>query len=536
MKFGRIALDEARGAILAHATGAGETRLRKSHRLTGADIDALRSAGLASVIAAVLEDGDVVEDEAARRLAASLRCTGIEIRPPATGRVNFHAAAAGLFSVDRTLVDAINRIDPALTLATVTDQATVSAGQMVATVKIIPFAVREPVLAAAERVAAHRPAFDLHAFAGRRVALIQTTLPTLKAGVLDKTARVTGARLQRSGSSIVDEERVPHDETLLAQAIRRSVERADMAIIFGASAMCDPGDVVPAAIRAAGGDVIAAGMPVDPGNLLVLGRLDGKPVLGAPGCARSPKENGFDWVLDRLMAGRQVTADDVAGMGVGGLLMEIATRPAPREQPPAPAPLAVHAVLLAAGRSSRMGGPNKLLALFEGKPLVRRMAEVALASSARGLTVVCGHQADRVRIALEGLEVTVADNPAHGSGLSSSLRAGIAAVPAASAGALVMLGDMPGIAPADLDRMVDAFVAARGEAIVRATHDGKRGNPVILPRSVFAEVARIEGDTGARHVVEAGLADIVDVELGPAASLDVDTQAALTGAGGVIQD
>ncbi|TIO38818.1 MAG: 4-diphosphocytidyl-2C-methyl-D-erythritol kinase, partial [Mesorhizobium sp.] len=97
----------------------------------------------------------------------------------------------------------------------------------------------------------------------------------------------------------------------------------DMVVIFGASALADFADVIPAAIEKAGGKVIRAGMPVDPGNLLVLGTLDGKRVIGAPGCARSPKENGFDWVLDRLIAGLDVTAGDIAGMGVGGLLMEI---------------------------------------------------------------------------------------------------------------------------------------------------------------------------------------------------------------------
>ncbi len=110
-----------------------------------------------------------------------------------------------------------------------------------------------------------------------------------------------------------------------------------MVIVFGASALCDFDDVIPAAIRAAGGEVLRAGMPVDPGNLLVLGRLGETPVIGAPGCARSPKENGFDWVLDRLIAGLDVTSDDIAGMGVGGLLMEIPTRPQPREMPPPPA-------------------------------------------------------------------------------------------------------------------------------------------------------------------------------------------------------
>ncbi|TGV78368.1 4-diphosphocytidyl-2C-methyl-D-erythritol kinase, partial [Mesorhizobium sp. M00.F.Ca.ET.149.01.1.1] len=274
------------------------------------------------------------------------------------------------------------------------------------------------------------------------------------------------------------------------------------------------------------------------GNLLVLGTLDGKRVVGAPGCARSPKENGFDWVLDRLIAGLDVTAGDIAGMGVGGLLMEIPTRPQPREPAPQPARSAakVDIVLLAAGRSSRMGGPNKLLALFDGEPLVRRTAARALGSKAASTIVVTGHQRERVRSALAGLEVKLADNPDFADGLASSLKAGIAKVAPDAAGAMIVLGDMPGVSSKDLDSLIDAFRRSGGHAVVRASHQGKRGNPVLLPRSLFAAVAQLEGDTGARHLVEAEGLDVIDVEIGQGASIDVDTREAVEGAGGVLQD
>ncbi len=285
-------------------------------------------------------------------------------------------------------------------------------------------------------------------------------------------------------------------------------------VIFGASAVSDFDDVIPAAIRQAGGSVTRTGMPVDPGNLLVLGQLGGKPVIGAPGCARSPKENGFDWVLDRTLAGIEVTDRDIAGMGVGGLLMEIASRPQPREAAERQSDPKVFAVVLAAGRSSRMGGPNKLLADFDGKPLVRRMAERVLASAADGQVVVTGHQAARVRDAVEGLSVQSVHNPGFASGLASSLKVGIGSLPEDAAGAMIVLGDMPGVTSADFDVLISAFRKAGGRAIVRATHNGKRGNPVILPRSLFGAVAALEGDTGARHLIEGGNAEVVDVELG----------------------
>ena len=277
-------------------------------------------------------------------------------------------------------------------------------------------------------------------------------------------------------------------------------------------------------------------MPVDPGNLLVLGDIGGTPVIGAPGCARSPKVNGFDWVLDRILAGLTVSAADIAGMGVGGLLMEIPTRPQPREGRTPSRRIEVAAVLLAAGRSSRMGPQNKLLADFEGVPLVRRVAQRLAESRASATVAVVGHQAERVRDALSGLALSAVDNPRYADGLSTSLKAGVMALPVAADGAMIVLGDMPDISTTDLDALIAAFAKAGGRAVVRATHGGKRGNPVILPRALFADVEKLEGDTGARHIVEASDTEVIDVEIGEAASVDVDTPDAMHEAGGVLVD
>ncbi|WP_224543871.1 NTP transferase domain-containing protein [Mesorhizobium sp. CA16] len=538
MKFGPVPIDEAEGAVLAHAITAGEKRFRKAHRLSRDDIAALKAAGVAEVVAAVLAADDLGEDAAAAKIAAAMRHRNIEVKPAATGRVNLHAEASGVFTVDAAMIDAINAVDPAITIATLAQHAPVEKGQMVATVKIIPFAVAASLVASVVRICAGREIFAVNAYRPITVGVIQTMLPGVKPSVLDKTLRVTEARLARFGGRLTAERRTPHDVAPVAAAATQLARDNDMVVIFGASAMSDFADVVPAAIERAGGTVIRAGMPVDPGNLLVLGTLDGKRIVGAPGCARSPKENGFDWVLDRLVAGLEVTAGDIAGMGVGGLLMEIPTRPQPREPAPQPARSAmkVDIVLLAAGRSSRMGGPNKLLALFDGEPLVRRTAGRALASKAAATVVVTGHQRERVRSALGGLGVTFVDNPDFADGLASSLKAGIAKVAPDAAGAMIVLGDMPGVSSKDLDSLIDAFRRAGGRSVVRASHQGKRGNPVLLPRSLFAAVAQLEGDTGARHLVEAEGLDVIDVEIGQGASIDVDTREALEGAGGVLQD
>lgn len=536
MKFGPVRVEDAEGAMLAHATTAGDRRFRKAHRLTAEDITFLKSAGIREVVAAVLSADDLDENAAAATIAGGMRFQGIEAKPASTGRVNLHASEAGVFTVDRAMVDRLNAIDPAITLATVAELKPVEKGDMVATVKIIPFAVAGGLVEKAVAILAASEIFAVHPYKPMRLGLIQTVLPGLKDSILAKTARVMANRLARSGGTVGDELRTPHEAAPLAAAIETLAARSDMVVIFGASALCDFDDVIPAAIRQTGGEVLRSGMPVDPGNLMVLGRLGQTPVIGAPGCARSPKENGFDWVLDRLIAGLDVTANDIAGMGVGGLLMEIPTRPQPRELPPPSVATKVHAVVLAAGRSSRMGGPNKLMAHFSGKPLIRRTVERVLASKASGAVVVTGHQAARIRGALDGLDIGVAHNRDFASGLSSSLKTGVAAVPDDAAGVLIILGDMPAVSSGDLDRLISAFRKTGGQAVARATHDGKRGNPVILPRALFGAMAQLEGDTGARHLVEAGLMPVVDVEIGEGAGIDVDTRDALESAGGVLQD
>lgn len=536
MRFGAIKLEEAEGGILAHSLSVGERRFRKAHRLTAEDVAYLAASGVSEVTAALLDKNDLDEDAAAARIAAALRVEHIETRPPGTGRTNLHATESGVFVVDRNVINAINRIDPAITIATLEPYASVQIGRMVATVKIIPFAVAEHLVAQVENVCRGRMAFSVKPFRPRKVGIVQTLLPTLKPSVLDKTGSITEARLARSASTIIGEIRTPHNEQAVAEAIRKHVEASDMVIVFGASAVCDDEDVIPAAIRLAGGEVLRVGMPVDPGNLLVMGNIDGKPVIGAPGCARSPKLNGFDWVLDRMIADIDVSTDTVATMGVGGLLMEIPTRPQLRENSTRKqsATVNVWAIMLAAGQSSRMGTGNKLLSTFDGEKLVSRTAARILASKAAGSIAVLGHQADEVSAALAGLDMQQIRNPDFGRGLSSSLKTGIQALPPSASAVLVTLADMPEVTTADLDKLIEAFKAAEGKSIVRATHAGKRGNPVILPRALFGEVYGLEGDTGARQIVEAAPLEVIDIEIGQAASLDVDTPAALAAAGGVL--
>jgi molybdenum cofactor cytidylyltransferase len=249
---------------------------------------------------------------------------GLRASDAATGRVNLYATARGVLRVAAQAVNAVNRIDPAITLATLQPFALVEAGAMVATIKIIPYAVSHAQLVKAEGQGAG--ALSLAPVALSSASLIET-LAGKPLG--DKGQQAVAQRLDALGVALLPPAKVPHDETALARALTEA--KGALILILTASATSDSHDVAPAALRRAGGRVHHYGMPVDPGNLLFIGDLAGRPVIGLPGCARSPALNGADWVLRRVVCGVPVTGDDIMGMGVGGLLKEIPTRPRPRE-------------------------------------------------------------------------------------------------------------------------------------------------------------------------------------------------------------
>lgn len=331
MKFGQVTVEEAIGALAAHSVRAGEMVVKKGTLVTADIAMRLKQAGVETLIAARFEPGDIAEDEAASRLAHALAGDNVAVEAPFTGRSNLYAQTSGVLVIDVEAINGLNAVDEAMTAATLPAYRPVVAGEMVGTVKIIPYAIPEMLLQKGiDR--AGKGALRVAPYTRHSVGIVSTVLPGLKPSVIDKTLAVLGRRLEPSGARIVQDRRVPHETAALAQELAiQAGGDADIIVIFGASAIADRRDVIPSAMEMAGGRVEHFGMPVDPGNLLLIGSIAGKPVIGAPGCARSPKENGFDWILHRLLADVPVTRTDIMALGVGGLLMEIVSRPQPRK-------------------------------------------------------------------------------------------------------------------------------------------------------------------------------------------------------------
>ena len=527
MKFATLATEDALGAVLAHSVRLPGLVVAKGQRLDEKRVAQLLAAGVAQLAVALIESGDVDENAAAQRVSANLAGDGVVAREAHTGRVNLCATQRGLLLFDPQMIHALNRIDEAITIASLPLRDIVEAGEVVATIKVNPFAVKEAVVTAWEATA--KASLRIAPFQPHRASLIQTVAPGLKPSVLDKTVRATKTRLDALGGALVAEARVPHDEGALAREIgKRLLAGDDLVLICGACSIADRRDVIPAAIEAAGGEVEHFGMPVDPGNLLLLGAFGKVPVIGMPGCARTSQLNGFDHVLRLALAGLPVGSVEIMAMGVGGLLRDAPWRPAERVATKSAAPR-IAAIVLAAGQSRRMGR-NKLLLTLDGKPVLRHVVDTIRASRISSITMVLGHQAEETRAMFGGADMRFVFNEDYREGLSTSLKAGVAALPGDIDGAMVFLGDMPDVDADLVNRMIAAFDPGNMRGIVVPQREGRRGHPVLWGRGFFPALQKkISGDAGARHLLGQYAEWTAEVEVGhDGIFTDIDTPEAFS--------
>lgn len=563
MWFGELSTSDADGCILAHSVKLGSKRIAKGTCLDQTLITALLNEGHTTVVVARIAPDDAGENTAALAVAQAISGGGVQVDKAHTGRVNLYASVDGLLCFDRQAIVALNSIDESLTFATLAENTMVLKGRMVATSKIITYAVEAGLVQQAVSIAQARP-MRIAPIRPQTAVLIQTRLPTIKESTLDKSLRVTRERLQARYATLKSEFRCEHTvESLMTELRRPEVSAADWILIAGASAISDRNDVIPAAIVGSGGAVQRYGIPVDPGNLLLLGELGGSTVLGLPGCARSPKYNGLDQILDRMACDVAVTADWLNSLSVGGLLDEDLGRPQPRSlkqrrvqaaqateatttaaattqaaevvenmhglETAATSKLApqqtttVAGLMLAAGSSTRAGSINKLLFDVAGTPMVRVVAQCLLQSKIESVQVVTGHEHSKVEAALAGLEIPFHYCPSYMMGMAHSLRHGISRLPVCDA-VLVCLSDMPHVTPELIDYLVESVGSRASEVIAVPVFEGKRGNPVMVGKAFFDTLLQHDGDTGARFLMKQYPDRVVEIEVSDSSVLtDYDT-------------
>ncbi|MEO5888059.1 MAG: molybdopterin-binding protein, partial [Anaerolineales bacterium] len=336
MKFEPVPLSEAEGKILGHNIAAvtGERLLRKGKPLTQADLAKLRALGRNSVYVAEMEADDVDENKAARRVSEAICGPGLHIKGMAAGRANLLSNEMGILRIDVERLAQINECN-GITLATLLTHSPLQARQIVATVKIIPYALPEPIVSRVEAIGAGSPPIvRVDALASQSVGMILSGSTSLQQKLTSDFAPLRG-RIEELGSAVTRTDFVAledeQDESALAEMLQQQVASGvRLILIAGETAIMDTHDIVPRAVERAGGFVESVGAPVDPGNLLMLAYLNGVPVVGAPGCARSRKTNIVDWILPRLLVGDTLTRRDIVELGHGGLLQDVRERGLPR--------------------------------------------------------------------------------------------------------------------------------------------------------------------------------------------------------------
>ncbi len=525
MKFGPVPVDRATGTVLAHSVKLPDSRIRKGIRLTEHEVQSLRKAGVLEVVVARPEPGDLGEDQAAEVLGRRFRSEGLNPRAPFTGRVNVVAATSGVLEIDLPVINAANAVDESVTIATLPNHTFVYARQLVATIKIITYFVHEAVLNRVNEIVSSCP-MRLHGLVKTTASLVLSRLPDTNARVVEKGRDSVTGRLAALGIELASVRVVDHHPDAIAQALK-SVG-GDMIFVLGASATSDRLDAAPAGVARAGGRIERFGMPVDPGNLLFLGDYDETPVIGLPGCIRSPVLNGADWVLQRVACGVAIDDETIAGLGVGGLLKENPGRPQPRSAAVSGIRTPIVAgILLAAGSSRRMGDQDKLLMTIDDVTLLERSASAMAKSNLDHAIVVVPADRDSRRSAVEHLPVSLVEIPAEAAatGMATSLRAGLSAVPDGADAVVIVLADMPDVSEEHINRLIEAFSPQDNREICRAiAENGTPGHPVLFGKRFFENLALLEGDRGARDLLGRASRFLIDVPTpGLGAIIDLDT-------------
>lgn len=323
MKVEKVPIEQAVGHILIHnqVDPTGRRVLRKGRLLQAEDVATLQALGHTEVYIGRLAEADIDENEAAYRLGAALGQPHLQRSTARTGRVDLTAGAAGIFKVNSAGLLALNDIN-GVAVATLADNSQVSLNQPIGTIKIIPYALPQVDLEQAEAIIhQNQPLIELRPFSMKNACLITTGSPASHQKVVESFTPALRNRLATYNVELVEGPYVAEDETVIAKSLREALDSAvGMVLIAGETSIMDLDDITPRAIKAVGGEVVHHGVPVEPGNLLLLAYWGQTPIVGAPGCARSNQFNVVDMVLPRLASGERLSRRDLAALGHGGYL------------------------------------------------------------------------------------------------------------------------------------------------------------------------------------------------------------------------
>ena len=529
MKIKNLAPQDSIGVVLAQTYNLPGKIISKGTFVTNEVVGYFKTGNVKTILCAVPEEGDIHEDEAAEAISSAIDKNHIYADKASTGRVNFKSQSLCLVRYDRDFIKEVNLVDESIAFSIVEHNQLLAEGDLIATLKIIPFFMQKKYVDRVIKMLTKDQLFKIHNLKKKEVTLIQTCFEWQKKSIFTATSNVTKARLEALGCSLKKEKLINHDYDTLRAIIRSSVKNEpEILLVSGATAITDRSDYIPKAILSEGGEIIQYGLAVDPGNLLLIGKVGNTTVIGMPGCARSPKLNGFDWVLQLLMADIPINREELADMGAGGLLMEIASRPLPRALAKSVSKheKKVMGVILAAGNSTRMGKDNKLLSYIGDAPLIRNTAIEMLKSDLDSCSIVLGYQSDKVADVIKDLNVNLILNPLWKEGQASSLRAAINTLDSTYSDLLIMLGDLPGIKSSHINSIIEEHLLTdnRKSNITIPSFKGQKGNPVIWGRSFFHDLSNLEGDVGGRTLFSEHPAAINILEMNdPWVVKDADT-------------
>lgn len=509
MIFGSFNCADAEGIILAHTMQTQEGKLQKGLCLTSTNTRQLEQAGYCTITGTKLNKTDVRENDAARQLANLIAGKNVRIGEPTGGRCRLYATKAGLAQINKPLIDAINQFSGNIAIATLNELASTKESQAVASIKVLPFAIEQQEMKAYNELFSHyKSGVALSSFQALNVVLLQTGSTSTKYSLQTKARRVTQQRIEHLGGTLLTEFRCQHSSAEIENIINDIVKLApDLIIIAGEKATVDKKDVIPQAITNVGGAIDHFGMPAEPGNLLLLAHIDKCAIIVQPGCARTVHANGVDVILPRIFAGLELNKNDIMLMGVGGLLKDQREVPSWCQQPITTQKThsRVGALILAAGRSTRMGSSNKLLAPLAGQPMVSHVIAAAKNANLATITLITGHDSDKMDQLFAHEQINIIYNPDYASGMASSLRRGLTTIDKNIDAVLVLLGDMPFVSTKVINSLVEAFYAAHnvgnGLDIVAPMYGNKRGNPVLWSVRYLDELRAIKGDTGGRYLL-----------------------------------